>query len=65
MHFVADESVTMDIVEALRKQGHMVLAIGETFPSISDVDVLSLSKERGEVLLTEDKDFGELEAISK
>jgi predicted nuclease of predicted toxin-antitoxin system len=60
MQFVADESVTMDIVLALRKQGHVVLAICEAYPSVSDEEVLSIALARGEVLLSEDKDFGEL-----
>ncbi len=60
MRFVADESVTMDVVEALRRQGHIVLAVCEAYPSVSDEEVLSIALDRGEVVLSEDKDFGEL-----
>lgn len=60
MRFVADESVTMDIIHALRVQGHEILAICEHASSASDEHVLAIALERREVLLSEDKDFGEL-----
>ena len=60
MNFVADESVDQPIVTVLREEGHTVLAIGEMEPSISDEAVLEIANQRGMVLLTGDKDFGEL-----
>lgn len=60
MNFVADESVDQPIVTRLRKEGHMVVAIAEMEPSISDDAVLEIANQQGMVLLTGDKDFGEL-----
>jgi predicted nuclease of predicted toxin-antitoxin system len=60
MNFVADESVDQPIVTRLREEGHMVLAITEMEPSISDEMVLAIANQQGMVLLTGDKDFGEL-----
>jgi len=60
MLFVADESVDFTIVQFLRAEGLDVLAIAEQHPSISDEDVLQIAVKRNAVLLTEDKDFGEL-----
>jgi predicted nuclease of predicted toxin-antitoxin system len=60
MILVADESVDQPIVERLRHDGHDVTTISESAPSISDDDVLREANARGAVLLTEDKDFGEL-----
>lgn len=60
MRFLADESCDFAIVRALREAGHDVLAVAEVFPRSEDSAVLiqALSEER--VVLTEDKDFGQL-----
>jgi len=60
MQLVADESVDGQLVAALRKAGHSILYIAESSPSIKDPDVLRFATSRNEILLTEDKDFGEL-----
>lgn len=60
MNFVADESVDQQIVEHLRNEGHTVRYIVETAPGASDEDVLKLAKREGAILLTADKDFGEM-----
>ena|SRR4051794_25859359 len=57
---VADESVDFRIVNALRDAGLIVYAVAEEFPSISDRSVLSIAVEKQALLITEDKDFGEL-----
>ncbi len=60
MILLADESVDSPIVERLRQDGHDVTYIAELAPSISDEQVLQEANARNAVLLTEDKDFGEL-----
>jgi predicted nuclease of predicted toxin-antitoxin system len=60
MNFVADESVDQPIVTRLREEGHKVWAIVEMEPSVSDEAVLEIANQQGMVLLTGDKDFGEL-----
>ena len=60
MNFVADESVDQQIVERLRQEGHAIRYIVETGPGASDEDVLELAKHEGAILLTADKDFGEM-----
>lgn len=57
---VADESVDFRIVEVLRDNGISVFSIAENNPSISDAEVLTIAVEHNALLLTEDKDFGEL-----
>ena len=57
---VADESVDFRVVTALRIAGLTVYSIGEEIPSITDISVLSLAVEKRALLITEDKDFGEL-----
>jgi len=60
MRIIADESVDQPIVAALRQDGHEVFAVAEFSPSLSDEQVLNEANSRGAVLLTADKDFGEL-----
>lgn len=60
MKIVADESVDKQIVDALRSNGHNVLFIAELAPGIDDEAVLLRSRESNAILLTADKDFGEL-----
>lgn len=60
MKILGDESIEAEIVEALRQSGHEVTDIKETTPGIADRQVLSVANESGAVLLTNDKDFGEL-----
>ena len=60
MIFLADEYVDQSIVDRLRVDGHEVLSVAELEPSIPDDAVLSLASERQSLLLTADKDFGDL-----
>ena len=60
MNFVADEGIDQPIVKILRQDGHTVWYIAEISPSISDEEVLQLASDQQAILLTFDKDFGEL-----
>ena len=60
MNFVADESVDQQIVERLRQEGHAIQYIVEIGPGASDEDVFEMAKHEGAILLTADKDFGEM-----
>ena len=60
MKIVADENVDQQIVDRLRTNGHDVLYIAELDPGIADDAVLMRSRGSNAVLLTADKDFGEL-----
>ncbi len=60
MNLLADESVDGPIVEHLRQQGHHVEYVAEMEPGIPDEVVLGLANREGSLLLTADKDFGEL-----
>jgi len=58
--FLADECVDRQIVDRLRQEGYEVLYVVEMEPGISDDEVLSLTNLKKSILLTADKDFGEL-----
>jgi predicted nuclease of predicted toxin-antitoxin system len=60
LKFLADESCDFGVVRALRKSGHDVLAICEVAKRMDDVEVADLSVREDRVLVTEDKDFGQL-----
>ena len=60
MRFLADESVDIAVVHALRLAEHDVLAIAEEHPGASDEDVTNLASADKRILLTEDRDFGRL-----
>lgn len=58
--FVADESVDFNLIVFLRNKGLEVFSILEKPPSLVDSGVLQIAVEKNAVLITEDKDFGEL-----
>lgn len=60
MRLVADECVDYGIIRELRKNNVEVFAIFEEIASIKDKNVLEIANEREWLLLTEDRDFGEL-----
>ncbi len=60
MNFVADESVDQQIVERLRDDGHSVIYVAEMDPGIPDDEVIRLANQKSTILITADKDFGEL-----
>jgi predicted nuclease of predicted toxin-antitoxin system len=60
VNFLADESVDRQIVDRLRQDGHAVRYIAEMEPGVSDDIVLDLAYQEADLLVTADKDFGEL-----
>ena len=57
---MADENVDKEIVDRLRADGHSVVYIAEDLPGIDDQTVLDRSLKVNGILLTADKDFGDL-----
>jgi predicted nuclease of predicted toxin-antitoxin system len=60
VRFLADESCDFSVVRALRGAGHDVLAIAELASGSDDAIVMDMAYHEKRVLLTEDKDFGQL-----
>lgn len=60
MNLLADESIEREIVERLRADGHAIVYVAELSPSITDDQVLDEANARSALLVTADKDFGEL-----
>ena len=60
MRFIADESVEIQIVHRLRVDGHDCLSVQEQSPGAPDEWVLGAANSENRILVTADKDFGEL-----
>ena len=60
MRLMADEGIDKQIVDHLRKDGHIVSYIAEMEPGISDDVILEMARKENVLLITADKDFGEL-----
>lgn len=60
MKVLADESVDAAVVRELRYLAYEVKYIAEMDPGLSDDLVLRRANDAGAILLTADKDFGEL-----
>jgi predicted nuclease of predicted toxin-antitoxin system len=60
MIFLANENFPMPSVEILRKRSFEIVCITEKFSGISDLQVLEMARDKKYVILTFDKDYGEL-----
>ena len=56
---LADESVNGHIIKDLSQAGISIEGIMDLAPSISDREVIELATSSNQILITEDKDFGE------
>ena len=60
MRFLADENVSRHVIESLRAAGFDVMSISATRAGASDDEVLAVADREDRILITEDRDFGEL-----
>jgi predicted nuclease of predicted toxin-antitoxin system len=60
MRWLADECVAAALVDRLRGAGHDVSYVAEAGSGATDAAVLGLAHDEDRLLLTEDKDFGDL-----
>lgn len=60
MKFLADECCDTSLVEALRQDKIDVIYVMEFMRGASDTEILAHANKTGRIVITEDKDFGEL-----
>lgn len=60
MRLLADENVPVPSIHLLRTAGYAVEAMIELAPGTSDPEVLAHARQHGQILITFDRDFGEL-----
>ena len=56
---IADEGLNANYIRALREIGYEVEWIQEIHHGLDDLSIIQYAKEKGAILITEDKDFGE------
>jgi|SRR5271163_1642972 len=60
MRFLVDESTGKKICELLKAAGHDTIFVGDAMPGSTDEAVLAWAEREKRILITDDKDFGEL-----
>jgi predicted nuclease of predicted toxin-antitoxin system len=60
VRWLADECIDAALVKHLRERGHDVVYMAEIARAADDADVMARARAEGRLLLTEDKDFGDL-----
>lgn len=61
MRFLLDESAEFRIASFLKNEGHDVKAIAHDYPhALADREVLKIAQTENRILITNDRDFGEL-----
>lgn len=60
MKFLVDESTGQKIVIYLRDKGYDVVSVAEKLKGYSDQSILKFANEQKCIVITNDKDFGEL-----
>jgi predicted nuclease of predicted toxin-antitoxin system len=60
VRILANENVPGEIVQGLRAQGHDIVWIRTEAPGSADSEVLALAQTEKRIIVTFDKDFGEL-----
>ena len=60
MQFVVDAGVGTSVEMLLRELGHDTVAVRDLNPHMPDVEVLALAQRQAAIIITMDKDFGDL-----
>ena len=60
MRLIANENVTGSVIQELRRRGHDVPAVKESMRSEQDDVILARAQGEYRIVVTHDKDFGEL-----
>jgi predicted nuclease of predicted toxin-antitoxin system len=60
MRIIANENVMATVVGELRNRRHDVLWVKESMPQATDVTIFARAQSEQRLVLTHDKDFGEL-----
>ena len=60
MRILANENLARTVIVGLRAKGHDVLSVKESLRGEKDDAILALAQSEKRIVLTQDKDFGEL-----
>ncbi len=65
MKFLVDENIPMELIEELKNSGYDILRVDNFKKGLKDQNVLELAFKERRILITFDKDFGELAVKQK
>jgi predicted nuclease of predicted toxin-antitoxin system len=57
---IADENIPLPIIESLLQNSIEITSVYKDFRGISDIEIIDLAQNPPKIILTEDKDFGDL-----
>lgn len=60
MKFLADVNVEKSVIEEIKLLGYDVKSVTSINPAMSDTEVLKIANSEDRILITNDKDFGEI-----
>ena len=60
MKLLANENIPLASVRILEDKGFDVLSIGRDYTGIQDIDVIQLAIDQNRIIITFDRDYGEL-----
>lgn len=60
MIFLADENFPFTSIKILRNSGYEVISVREIMPGVKDINILKKAQDERLIILTFDRDFGEL-----
>ena len=60
MEFLANENFPKPSIQLLVNKGYKVFSVSEMLSGISDLEVISFASKRNQIILTFDKDYGEI-----
>jgi predicted nuclease of predicted toxin-antitoxin system len=60
VQLLLDENIPGTVIAELRKRGHDVLSVKDSLRGADDISILARAQAEPRVVVTQDKDFGEL-----
>ena len=60
IQLLADENIPKETVDLLKRQGVDIISVAEFSYGLSDREILELAKTKGRIIITFDKDFGQI-----
>ncbi len=60
LRVIANENIAGSLIRELRQRGHDIISVRELMPAGTDEEVLAKAHAESRIVLTHDKDFGEL-----
>lgn len=60
MKFLADVNIEKPIVDELKRMGHNIIWVADLDRYLDDLSIFKIARKENRILLTNDKDFGEI-----